>query len=81
MPNTKCRKTFGTPDTSDILSGNGYPSYATAYIVIDSLKNYLQLRTPNRLEQIIKDELKKSFVQYVINSIGSSEHNLLLVEF
>ncbi|CAF1527176.1 unnamed protein product [Adineta steineri] len=68
-------------DASDMLSGSGYPSYATAYIVINSLKNYLQLNTPNRIEQIIKDELKKSFVQYVINSSGSPEHNLLLVEF
>ncbi|CAF4024027.1 unnamed protein product [Adineta steineri] len=68
-------------DASDMLSGSGYPSYATAYIVINSLKNYLQLNTPNRIEQIVKDELKKSFVHYVINSSGSPEHNLLLVEF
>ena len=66
-------------EASDMLSGREYPSYAVAYLVIDSLHHYFRLSTTNRVEQTIKHELNKVFDRYVNYSLGSSEHNLLLV--
>ncbi|CAF4876508.1 unnamed protein product, partial [Rotaria sp. Silwood1] len=65
-------------EASDMLSGSRYPSYAVAYLVIDSLRHYLRSITTNHIEQTIKHELNQTFDQYVNRPFGSPEHNLLL---
>ncbi|CAF3696375.1 unnamed protein product [Rotaria sp. Silwood1] len=66
-------------EASDMLSGSRYPSYAVAYLVIDSLRHYVRSITTNHIEQTIKHELNQTFDQYVNRPFGSPEHNLLLV--
>ncbi|CAF1161698.1 unnamed protein product [Rotaria magnacalcarata] len=66
-------------DASEMLSGQKYPSFATAYDVIGSLNHYLQLPSMNNIEMKIKNVLDEALRKYVQPPIGSQQHNLLLV--
>ncbi|CAF4018115.1 unnamed protein product [Rotaria magnacalcarata] len=66
-------------DASEMLSGQKYPSFATAYDVIGSLNHYLQLPSMNNIEMKIKNVLDEALRKYVQPPIGSQQHNLLLL--
>jgi hAT family C-terminal dimerisation region len=65
-------------DATEILSGKSYPTLSLAYPVIYSLKNYLNDRAGDAIENAVKEIMLEKFNDYIL-PVPDSKHADILV--